>query len=499
MSEGPRKRKGGRRSSGRPLPTFASSAPHALADGQLRENLRKATHAIRAKRAAVVGELPDWEELTSAAKAIKEEALLGLDRYLVQLEGAVIRAGGKVHWAQDAEEANRIIGDLVVAAGASEVVKVKSITTDEVGLNTALADRGISAVETDLAELIIQLASERSSHFLVPAIHKNRTQIRDLFREHLGNPDLTDEPAVLAEAARLHLRERFLAAEVAVSGANFAAADTGTVGVVESEGNGRMCLTLPRVLITLMGIEKVLPSFQDLEVFLQLLPRSATGERMNPYTSLWTGVHPGDGPQEFHLVLLDNGRTRVLEDPVGRQALHCIRCSACLNICPVYGRVGGHAYHATYPGPIGSILTPQLLGPGVHDSLPFASTLCGACGEVCPVRIEIPRVLLHLRGRSVEARGGLGSKGGSNQERLIMRQMGLMFRSRVAYRWGLFAARKFLKSRAQDGWVSDLPGYGEGWTSGRDFPALAEESFREWWEKRPKPRAPAARPGGGGR
>jgi L-lactate dehydrogenase complex protein LldF len=246
------------------------------------------------------------------------------------------------------------------AAGPRTVVKVKSITTDEVGLNRALASRGIRAVETDLAELIIQLAGESSSHFLVPAIHKNRTQIRDLFRVHLGLPELSDEPAELAEAARLHLRRIFLEAEVAVSGANFAVAETGTVGVVESEGNGRMCLTLPRVLITLMGMEKVLPRFQDLEVFLQLLPRSATGERMNPYTTLWTGVTPGDGPQEFHLVLLDNGRTRVLADPVGRQALHCIRCSACLNVCPVYERVGGHAYNAPYPGPIGSILMPQL-------------------------------------------------------------------------------------------------------------------------------------------
>lgn len=458
----------------------------------------------------MVGELPDWEELTSAARAIKEEALRGLDWYLVQLEGAVSRAGGSVHWARDAQEANRIIGDLVVAAGASEVVKVKSITTDEVGLNTALAARGISAVETDLAELIIQLASESSSHFLVPAIHKNRTQIRDLFRECLGQPELTDEPAVLAEAARLHLREKFLAAEVAISGANFAAADTGTVGVVESEGNGRMCLTLPRVLITLMGIEKVLPSFQDLEVFLQLLPRSATGERMNPYTSLWTGVHPGDGPQEFHLVLLDNGRTRVLEDPVGRQALHCIRCSACLNICPVYGRVGGHAYHATYPGPIGSILTPQLLGPGVHESLPFASTLCGACGEVCPVRIEIPRVLLHLRGRAVdtaaESSSWLGPffrsearvRRSSARERLVMSLLGRIFRSPRGYRWGLSVARKVLRSRAEDGWVTCLPGYGRRWTSGRDFPVVAQESFREWWERRGQGPTPGARLEGGG-
>jgi L-lactate dehydrogenase complex protein LldF len=246
-----------------------------------------------------------------------------------------------------------------------------------------------------------------------------------------------------------------------------------------------------------MGIEKVLPSFQDLEIFLQILPRSATGERMNPYTSLWTGVHPGDGPQEFHLILLDNGRTRVLENPVGRQSLHCIRCSACLNICPVYGRVGGHAYNATYPGPIGSILTPQLLGPGVHDSLPFASTLCGACGEVCPVRIEIPKVLLHLRGRAVETGLKSGFLASLSQERLIMRFLGWVFRSPRAYRWGLSAARKVLERQADRGWVKCLPGYAKGWTTGRDFPALADESFREWWAARGKGRAADPGPRGG--
>jgi len=529
----------------RPLPTFPSSAPGALADGQLRANLRKATSTIRAKRAAVSAEMPDWEALRDAARAIKEDALSNLDGYLLQLEEAVTRAGGIVHRARDAEEANRIIGDLVEAAlgrGAAgvgradadasgggltrTVVKVKSITTDEVGLNDALAARGIEAVETDLAELIIQLAGESSSHFLVPAIHKNRTQIRDLFREHLGPPDLGDEPAELAEAARLHLRQKFLEADVAVSGANFAVAETGTVGVVESEGNGRMCLTLPRVLITLMGVEKVLPRFQDLEVFLQLLPRSATGERMNPYTTLWTGVTPGDGPREFHLVLLDNGRTRVLADPVGRQALHCIRCSACLNACPVYERVGGHAYHAPYPGPIGSILMPQLLGPGIHDSLPFASTLCGACAEVCPVKIDIPRVLLHLRwrvseggrvrlprqapaapfaGKGADPAAGRGAakarasslpmadggaakaRASSLQERWLMRGLGWVFRHPRLYRWSLVVAR-WLQPRVAGGvtresWILALPGYAAGWTLGRDVPPLPARSFREWWEE----------------
>jgi L-lactate dehydrogenase complex protein LldF len=470
-----------------------------LGDAQLRRNLKKATSTIRAKRVAVARELPDWEALRSAAQAIKVDVLANLDSHLLRLEETVTRAGGEVHWARDGVEAVAIICTLVEAAGAREVVKVKSITTDEVGLNDALAVRGIDAVETDLAELIIQMAEEESSHFLVPAIHKNRTQIRDLFRAKLSLPQLSDDPPELAEAARLHLRERFLRAQVAISGANFAIAETGSVGVVESEGNGRMCLTLPRTLITLMGIEKVLPSFQDLEVFLQLLPRSATGERMNPYTTLWTGVSPGDGPERFHLVFLDNGRTRALADPVGRQALQCIRCSACLNICPVYERVGGHAYCATYPGPIGSILTPQLLGPGRHDSLPFASTLCGACADVCPVKIEIPRVLLHLRGNVVEG-GRSGSRRSAPeygrpgfQERWIMRLMAWIFRSRIRYRWAVRFGRILQKPLARSGWIGGLPGYAAGWTRGRDLPAISGEGFREWWNRERDPDRPSSR------
>ena len=475
--------------SSRVPPTFQSAAPAALADPQLRRNLGKATTTIRAKRAAVAAEMPDWEGLRERGRRVKEDVLRNLDQYLLQLEESVSEAGGRVHWARDGAEATKIIGDLVVASGAREVVKVKSITTDEVGLNEALSARGVEPIETDLAELIIQLAGEQSSHFLVPAIHKNRTQIRDLFRASLDRPGLSDDPQELAEAARLHLRKKFLDAEVAISGANFAIAETGTVGVVESEGNGRMCLTLPKVLISLMGIEKVLPTFGDLEVFLQLLPRSSTGERMNPYTTLWTGTTPGDGPEEFHLVLLDNGRTRVLADPIGRQALHCIRCSACLNICPVYERVGGHAYHATYPGPIGSILTPQLLGAGKHDSLPFASTLCGACVDVCPVKIEIPRVLLHLRGRSVEGsrwpitRARSGHQASSFQERLVMRLLGWVFRSPRLYRLGLRLGRHVQRRFANDGWIQRIPGYGSGWTLGRDLAALPPESFRDWWKR----------------
>ncbi|MDI5912622.1 lactate utilization protein B, partial [Streptomyces sp. 12257] len=391
-------------------PAFPEAARTALADTRLRANLRRATGTIRDRRLAVVAELDDWEDLRETAAAVKRRTMRHLDRHLLRLEETVTAAGGTVHWAADAAEANAIVTRLVQATGESEIVKVKSMATQEIGLNEALAEAGVRAYETDLAELIVQLGGDRPSHILVPAIHRGRSEIREIFRRQMGKwgrpaPEgLTDDPRDLAEAARLHLREKFLRAKVAVSGANFAAADTGTVVVVESEGNGRMCLTLPETLITVMGIEKVLPSFTDLDVFLQLLPRSSTGERMNPYTSLWTGVTEGDGPQNFHLVLLDNGRTSTLADEVGRQALSCIRCSACLNVCPVYERTGGHAYGSVYPGPIGAVLTPQLVGVENAASLPFASTLCGACYDACPVKIDIPEVLVHLRAKAVEAK-----------------------------------------------------------------------------------------------
>ena len=457
---------------------FPKAAVAALANGQLRSNIRLATTTIRAKRAGVVAEVSDWEELREAGKQIKERVLRRLGEYLVELEAAVGRAGGTVHWARDGTEANRIVCALARAAGAREVVKVKSLATDEIGLNGALEVAGITPIETDLAELIVQLAGERPSHLLVPAIHKNRTEIRDLFRARLGRPDLSDDPAELAEAARLHLRAAFLRARVAISGANFAVAETGTVCVVESEGNGRMCTTLPHMLVTVMGIEKVIPEWRDLEVFMQLLPRSSTGERMNPYTSLWTGVRSGDGPREFHLVLLDAGRTRALADPGGRPALRCIRCSACLNSCPVYRQTGGHAYHTVYAGPIGAILTPQLAGErGQPASLPFASSLCGACYDVCPVKIDIPSILVHERAKAVRAeRQGL--------EGVTLRRLARIFADRGRYERAQRLARVLQRSVARDGYVRRFPGPLKGWGDSRDLPAVPPQTFREWWESR---------------
>jgi L-lactate dehydrogenase complex protein LldF len=469
-----------------PTPTFEQSAKESLSDSQLRRNLGKATRTIRRKRAVAVGEMPDWEGLREAGGALKERVVRHLDKYLLQLEDSVTRAGGKVHWARDADEANRIIAQIVRDHGSEEVVKVKSIATDETKLNEHLEGEGIHAFETDLAELIIQLAGETSSHILVPAIHKNRAEIRELFKVKLGIEDLSDEPSDLTEAARLYLREKFLRAKVGISGANFAVAETGTVCVVESEGNGRMCTTLPPVLVTLMGIEKVIPAWRDFEVFMQLLPRSSTAERMNPYTSFWTGVSEGDGPREFHLVLMDNGRTDVLADEVGRQALRCIRCSACLNVCPVYERTGGHAYNSVYPGPIGAILTPQLVGVGDPGpaSLPYASSLCGACYQVCPVKINIPQVLVSLRGRVVRHKQ---DKGGPREkldpENVAMQTAAKVFSDPELYEKAQKFARVGQWPFARGGSIGRLPGRLAGWTAVRDLKPIPEQTFREWWRK----------------
>jgi L-lactate dehydrogenase complex protein LldF len=457
--------------------SFPEAARPELANAQLRANLRNATDTIRAKRGRVVAELPDWEELREAGRAIKADVLARLDELLLEFEAAATGAGATVHWARDAAEANAVVVEVARAHGAEEVVKVKSLTTDEIRLNDALAAAGVHALETDLAELILQLDGDWSSHILVPAIHRNRGEIRDLFARTIAPGLISDNPEKLAEAARLYLRERFLEAKVGVSGANFGIAETGTVVVVESEGNGRMCTTLPPVLVTVLGIEKLLPRFADLEVFLQLLPRSSTGERMNPYTSLWTGVTEGDGPQELHVVLLDNGRTRVLADEVGRQALHCIRCSACLNVCPVYSRTGGHAYGSVYPGPIGAILTPQLVGIENAPSLPFASSLCGACYEACPVKIDIPTVLLHLRAAAVEATA-------PRAERAAMGALAWAFRGprrlALATRLGRLAQRPLIRG----GRIARAPGPLAGWTQSRDLKPLPRRSFRDWWRRR---------------
>ena len=459
---------------------FPEAAKELLLNTQLRHNVRHATNVIRAKRARVVDELPDWQDLRDAARQMKEHTLQNLEFYLEQFEEACTRAGGNVHWARDADEANHIIVSLIQGKNESEVIKVKTMTSDEIGLNEALVQAGITPYETDLADLIVQLGNDKPSHIVVPALHRNKMEIRQIFLEKMKLAQLGDQPEDLTAAARTYLREKFLRVRVAISGANFAVAETGSVGVVESEGNGRMCVSLPEVLISLVGIEKIIPTFQDLEVFLQLLPRSATGERMNPYNSIWTGVVDGDGPQEFHVVLLDNGRTNLMTDPESRETLYCIRCGACLNACPVYRQTGGHAYGSVYGGPIGAILTPQLQSMEHSQSLPYASSLCGACYEVCPVKINIPEILIHLRGRIVEQ----GSAPASEQLAMKMAAFALSGPRRLS------AAQKLVRIGQHpfesDGTIRHLPGMLGGWTAVRDLSPVPVESFREWWAKRPR-------------
>ncbi|WP_080796879.1 lactate utilization protein B [Corynebacterium pacaense] len=461
--------------------TFTKAATHELNNATQRHNLNKATTTIRNKRAAVVGEVDDWEDLREAGSGIKRDVLSRLPELLEQFEAAVTARGGHVHWARDAADAGRIVTELVKETGEKDVVKIKSMATQEIALNEQLEEAGIFARETDLAELIVQLGHDTPSHILVPAIHRNRAEIREIFVREMPDTDetLSSNPADLAEASRLFLRQQFMRAKVAISGCNFGIAETGTVSIVESEGNGRMCLTLPETLITVMGIEKLLPTFKDFEVFLQLLPRSSTGERMNPYTSLWSGVTEGDGPQNFHVVLLDNGRTAALSNDIGREALKCIRCSACLNVCPVYERAGGHAYGSTYPGPIGAILTPQLTGmdsaEDPNSSLPYASSLCGRCNEVCPVKIPITDALLELRHQKIEHHK-------PKIEGAIMGSMQLLWGN--AKLWDTVAHMVVL-GRVLGGFngkIEHLPLFLAGWSNSRDTAVPPKKSFRQWFE-----------------
>jgi L-lactate dehydrogenase complex protein LldF len=471
---------------------FPKAALPVLRNPQLRKNVAHAIDVIQAKRARLVEEKTDWQELRNAASAIRNHVLENLNHYLETFEARCTAAGGQVHWAADAEEARRIVLDLLRQENANEVIKIKSMTTAEIQLNGFLEEAGITAHETDLAEIILQLGRQEPSHIVVPALHINRSQVREIFARIMNLPELSDDPQALTAAARNYLRRKFLSVPVAISGANYLIAETGSVAVVESEGNGRMCLTLPRTLITIAGIEKVLPRFRDLEVFLQLLGRSATGERMNPYTSLWSGVTPGDGPQSFHVILLDNGRSAMLRRPVERQTLKCIRCAACMNACPVYRQTGGHAYGSVYPGPIGAILTPQLMHLEYAQSLPYASTLCGACYEVCPVKINIPEVLIDLRAQ-VNSRERREARRFFDPMYIGLRIANFFFagerRFHLAQRMGRIGLGLFTR---RDGWIHSLPSVGAQWTQTRDLRGLRRQSFHAWWAERKKSAVSAA-------
>ena len=449
--------------------TFDENAKAALADVQLRGALRHATSLFGKRRLEAARSLGNWEDLRSQARAIKDEVLLHLDRYLETFVANAEKRGAMVHWATDAAEANAIICKLARDREARTIVKSKSMTTEETHLNDALEAAGMQVVETDLGEYIIQLAHETPSHIIAPAIHKTKGQVAELFTSTLGSPP-TDDVAQLTRTARATLRDRFAAADVGISGVNFGVAETSTIVIVENEGNIRLTTSLPRVHIAVMGIEKVIPRFADLDLFLKLLPRSGTGQRLTTYQSFITGTKRearDEGPEELHIVILDNGRSRMLAHPVTRQSLACIRCGACLNACPVYQQIGGHAYGSVYPGPIGAVITPQLMGLEKTAQLPYASSLCGACREVCPVKIDIPRLLLHLRSEIVAKQ-----RNGSAAERLAFKVWARVMMSPALYEMGSVAARLTQK-------VFPLS---KAWTSGRDLRTVERESFRKLWK-----------------
>ena len=472
-------------------PKFTKAVKKELKLVVQRKNMRNATTTIRNKRALRVSETPNWEDIREAAYEVKNRVGRHLDHYLEEAEKSLTAHGVQVHWARDADEANRIVGDIAKAKGVQEVVKIKSITTQETDLNEYLEEQGIAAWETDLAELIVQLGHDRPSHIVVPGIHRNRAEVREIFLREMKNygrpcpEDVTSNPPELANAARLHLREKFLRARVAVSGANFVLADTGSLVIVESEGNGRMCLTLPDTLISLVGIEKVLPSYDDLEIFLKLLPRSATGERMNPYNSVWSGVTPNDGPQEQHVIFMDNGRTNVLADPVGREVLRCIRCASCINVCPVYERAGGHAYGSVYPGPIGITLTPQLRGidDPVDRTMPYACSLCGACNEVCPVKIPFTDIIVHLRNRVADAeRKELSKDVDVNGEKVIMKAAAWVLGDYKHWETVMYASRSASRVLGPHK-IGPLPvPVANRWLDYRNIDHIPSQTFRDWWK-----------------
>jgi L-lactate dehydrogenase complex protein LldF len=436
------------------------------------------THRLNA-----IGEVPGFERLRDAGREVKRQTIENLDYYLAQFADAVERNGGKMHWATTAEEVCKIVVDIVQRAAAREVVKAKTMVAEEVELNHALEAAGIRALETDLGEFIIQLAGDRPAHIVAPAIHKTREDVSELFVKHI-KAERTVVPEELTAIARRALREMFQKAGVGVTGANFAVAETGTVVTVENEGNIRMCTTVPRVHIALIGIEKLIPRLADLGIFLRLLGRSGTGQKLTVYTSLLTGPRREgeDGPEGMHVVMVDNGRTHSLADPKMREMLYCIRCGACLNTCPVYRKIGGHAYGWVYSGPIGALVTPEFVGIGQARELPFASSLCGACREVCPVKINIPDLLLHLRAEAQE-HAPIRSKS-LLPERLMFRLWAWGMRHPSVYVLGSRFARWGQVLLSRKGWIRKIPAYpASQWTKERDFPALAPQTFRNRWKK----------------
>ncbi len=468
---------------------FMPASRAALADPPLQAALVRLTDTLMAGNRRGFAALPGSDQLRDHAKRIKEHTLAHLDQYLEQLAASVERVGGHVHWAADATAARDIVRDLARSRGIKRAVKSKSMTSEEIHLNHALEQDGVEVTETDFGEYIIQVAGERPSHLVAPAVHHTKESVARVLSQHLAE-DLLPDAQALARAGRRVLRQKFHDADMGISGANFAVAQTGTIVLVTNEGNGRLTTTWPRVHVAIMGMEKVIPRWEDLPVFLKLLARAATGQTLSVYTTLITGPRRSspsparergrgegdlDGPEEFHLVLLDNGRSRILATPF-RESLQCIRCGACLNACPVYRRIGGHAYGGTYSGPIGSILTPLYDSVEANPHLPHASSLCGACQAACPVRINIPHMLIGLRELQHEHQP-------SRWENLAYGLWRFLLLRPALYRLAVRGARWVTRPFVRNGWLHRLPGAGQGWTAARDFPAPARRSFREQWRE----------------
>lgn len=462
---------------------FERDIANALANEALQRATWHATAKFKGNRILAVAprSLPDYQELRTAANALKRHTIDHLDWYLEQFESAVQARGGKVHWCRDGVEAADVVLGIAKRRGARLIVKSKSMTSEEIHLNARLSHHGLESVETDLGEYIIQLLDQRPYHIIAPAVNLTRHDVARVFEEKLGVPWDSEIPHQTQTARRV-LREKFLAAGIGISGANFLVADSGAIVLVENEGNARLTTTAPGVHIAIAGIEKVIPRAQDLAVFLKLLARSATGQAMSVYTSFLAGPRRSgevDGPEEFHVILLDGGRTKLLRDEEKRQSLYCIRCGACLNTCPVYRRIGGHSYPWVYSGPIGAILTPQFHGPESEPGLPFASSLCGACGEVCPVKIEIPKVLLRLRQEAKEAEL---QQGAGQAERASFQAFAYAASRPAVWRLAMRAARAMQPRLPKKAMALAAPL--RGWMSERDLPELAPKSFRELWKER---------------
>ncbi|MFQ5913256.1 MAG: LUD domain-containing protein [Nitrospinota bacterium] len=463
-----------------PRKGFRRRARFALADANLQEALRRATHSFDTRRAEALATLEDSEALRRRASEIRTSTLNHVDQHLTRLAERVQAAGGEVHFCDDAEAVWWTVLRIAERRGKPPIIKSKSMATEEVHLNTALEAAGLTPVETDLGEWILQLAGEPPSHLIAPAIHKTTEEIADLFNRRFAKSLPPSENEALTALARRELREAFLSAGIGITGVNFAVAETGTVVLVTNEGNGRMVTSLPPVHIAVMGLEKVVPTLEGVCLLLKLLARCGTGQKMTAYVTFVTGVRRradgAEGPEEFHLIVLDGGRSAHLAGPF-QEALTCIKCGACLNACPVYRKVGGHAYDSTYPGPIGSILSPMLWGLDLSGDLPYASSLCGACLDACPVQVDIPRMLLQMRASATR------KKETPWLERTVFRAGGFLLRHPWAYRTAGWSVSKLQRPFLRGGAITRLPWPFSRWTRMRVFPPVASRSFQSRWKK----------------